>query len=34
VRRALKISRRVAIVLFAVGLAYLSVVFVQVWLAA
>jgi uncharacterized SAM-binding protein YcdF (DUF218 family) len=34
VRRVLKISRRVAIVLVAVGLAYLSVVFVQVWLAA
>jgi uncharacterized SAM-binding protein YcdF (DUF218 family) len=34
VRRVLKISRRVAIVLFAVVLAYLSVVFVQVWLAA
>ena len=33
-RRVLKISRRVAIVLFAVVLAYLSVVFVQVWLAA
>ncbi len=33
-RLALKISRRVAIALFAVGLAYLSVVFVQVWLAA
>jgi uncharacterized SAM-binding protein YcdF (DUF218 family) len=34
VRRALKVSRRAAIVLFAVVLAYLSVVFVQVWLAA
>jgi uncharacterized SAM-binding protein YcdF (DUF218 family) len=34
VRRALKISRRVAAALFVVGLAYLSVVFVQVWLAA
>ncbi|MDQ1456124.1 MAG: hypothetical protein QOH28_1744 [Actinomycetota bacterium] len=33
-RRALKVSRRAAIVLFAVVLAYLSVVFVQVWLAA
>ncbi len=33
-RRLLKLSLRVAIALFAVSIAYLSVVFVQVWLAA